>query len=455
MIASIKENNKFVFLFLIAMIVFCSLVFTTDYLLQKQRIYKYFSPIIKNYTNVYKEDGSKDVKQEKKPFVEIKNDSYSVWDGDHYKRIKDYLYKDKDSKYSFAFFPLFPVIWRLTTLSSFGITLFNYALFCLGMILFIKMFKDKIPKWVFFLTLCIPMLVVYLIPYTEALFFLTISIGLYGIIKQKYWIYFIGFMLASMTRSSASIFIIAFICTEILVNSSNFSFKKFIIEISKRLMPIVLGVFFVMLYQKIQGADSWFTFINAQKLWGKEFSLPKIPFSDWSEEGRSITFPFVYIFLIPMIIILIRDFIKRIKHKENTPNVYLYVKYLSMFYIVGNILVAILTQKGSLNSLARYILCNPFFVFLLFQTTIQDRNKKWQYIYCAIAFVAIFLCRNSLTHYNGFGIYLFILTSTLVFFHRYLSNKAIYVLLFITIALNILWTAYLLNAYLSDSWIYT
>jgi hypothetical protein len=171
MIASIKENNKFVFLFLVAMVMFCSLVFTTDYLLQKQRIYRYFSPIIKNYTNVYKEDGSKDVKQEKKPFVEIKNDSYSVWDGDHYKRIKDYLYKDKDSKYSFAFFPLFPVIWRLTTLSSFGITLFNYALFCLGMILFIKMFKDKVPKWVFFLTLCIPMLVVYLIPYTEALFF--------------------------------------------------------------------------------------------------------------------------------------------------------------------------------------------------------------------------------------------------------------------------------------------
>jgi NADH:ubiquinone oxidoreductase subunit K len=262
-------------------------------------------------------------------------------------------------------------------------------------------------------------------------------------------------MLASMTKSSASIFIIAFICTEILINSSNFSFKKFIIEISKRLMPIVLGVFFVMLYQKIQGADSWFSFINAQKLWGKEFSLPKIPFSDWSNEGRSITFPFVYIFLIPMIIILIRDFIKGIKHKENTPNTYLYVKYLSMFYVVGNILVAILTQKGSLNSLARYIFCNPFFVFLLFQTTIQNRNKKWQYIYCAIAFIAIFLCRNSLTNYNGFGIYLFILTSTLVFFHRYLSNKAIYVLLFITIALNILWTAYLLNAYLSDSWIYT
>jgi hypothetical protein len=452
------NNKDFLHLFLIAIIVNCILVFATDYLLQKESIYTHVSNVIKNYVTVTKEDGSKDYQREKVPFVKITNNKYIVQDGSHYYNIKEHLYKGNDinNSLSLAFFPLFPLLWRLINCSPFIITLINYLLFVLGVLVMIKMLQDKVPKWSFFLILCMPMMVVYILPLSEALFFLMISIGLYGIIKNKYWLFFIGFFLASMTRSSASIFIIAFLCTEIIVNISKFSLKDFIINLLKRILPIVLGVFVVMLIQKIRGADSWFAFIDAQKLWDKKFSFPEIPFKDWSREGYSITFPFFYMFFIPMVVVLIRDFIRNIKQQQDVKqDTFIYVKYLSMLYLAGNIMVVLFTQQGSLNSLARYMLCNPFFVFLLLTTVINDRSKKWQIIYLAIGVISVLLCLRSFNGYRGFGIYIVLLTTFITFFHRYIKKSILYLCITIMICLNIIWTAYLLNMYLSNAWIFT
>jgi uncharacterized membrane protein YuzA (DUF378 family) len=452
------KNKHFILLFIIVMLLNGLLVFATDYLLQKEKIYHPFSHIIKNYVTINKEDGSKDYIRESVPFVKITNNKYIVQDGSHYYNIKQHFYKGNDEKINFsrAFFPLFPIVWYLTHFSPIQITIFNYLVFILGLIIIVKLFQDKVPRWSFFLVLCMPMMVIYLLPMTEAIFFLTASIGIYGIIKNKYWIFFVGFFLASITKSSASIFIVAFFCAELLINVSDFKFKDFIFQFIKKILPILLGVFFVMLFQKIRGADSWFAFINAQKLWDKEFSFPNIPLSDWSEEGRSVTFPLFYMFSIPMIVVLIRDFIKNIKQKQDLKqDTFLYVKYLSMLYLVGNIIIAVFTQKGCLNSLARYLLCNPFFVFLLFTTIINNRKKKWQIIYIIIGIATVLLCLRSFKAYNGFGIYLVFLPAIITFFHRYIKTPILYISITILILLNIIWTAYLLNMYLSNAWIFT
>jgi uncharacterized membrane protein YhfC len=47
-----------------------------------------------------------------------------------------------------------------------------------------------------------PALIIFLIPYTEATYMLMVSIGIWGFVKKKYWIYFVGLFLAALARPS-------------------------------------------------------------------------------------------------------------------------------------------------------------------------------------------------------------------------------------------------------------
>jgi hypothetical protein len=149
------KNKHFILLFIIVMLLNGLLVFATDYLLQKEKIYHPFSHIIKNYVTINKEDGSKDYIRESVPFVKITNNKYIVQDGSHYYNIKQHFYKGNDEKINFsrAFFPLFPIVWYLTHFSPIQITIFNYLVFILGLIIIVKLFQDKVPRWSFFLVL--------------------------------------------------------------------------------------------------------------------------------------------------------------------------------------------------------------------------------------------------------------------------------------------------------------
>lgn len=441
-----------------AVLVFCALVFATHYAMQQPKIYNLLGGVVKTYDVKYTKQG-KEINKTSQPYQTIQSDKLRVWDAYHYWVIKQYLYTGGPEDMfllSFAFFPLFPILWRLTGLNEIGISLMNWLLFALGLMLIYKIFKDKVPKWSFLLIFCVPFLVPFMIPYTEGLFFILIAIGLYGIIKDNYALYFVGFLLASMTKSSANIFIVAFFFVELIKALRVGTIRTLIVGFCKRILPILLGVLLVLCFQKYRGAPSFIQFSLSQQYYGRVIAFPHLPFTDWSYEGKSITWPMTYMFFIPMIVVLVREFFLsfKVKRSENFTT-YAYVRLLSILFLVGSILFVMLTSDNKLNSLARYMLCTPFFFYLLFDTITYERKKIYNILYLLIGVATIILCLNLFSPFDSFGIYILMPATAIVFFYRYLNRKLLYTLIGILIFMNIFWTAYMFNAFICDGWIFT
>src|SRR5687767_13202532 len=127
------------------------------------------------------------------PYINLTNERAIQWDAVHYRFIRDFGYDvfKADGEYIFEFFPLFPLIWYGTGLSPIGAIFLNYILFVAGLILLFKIFTpDRLPFHIVVLSMTWPGIIIFLIPYSEALFFITLSLGLYGFIKRRYWLYF-------------------------------------------------------------------------------------------------------------------------------------------------------------------------------------------------------------------------------------------------------------------------
>lgn len=450
-----NKTNKRIWLSGFAIIVFFAAVFGLHRLLQEPAVHTPLRHVFKTYEVSSDGNGGKCVNNSDKTFERIEAGKMNSWDAEHYKRIKETLYTTERIE-CWAFFPLFSVLWRATGLDSLGIGILNCLLFAIGMLIMFKIFGNELPPWAFLLVLCVPYLVIFMMPYTEALFFLCIAVGLYGVIKEKYGFYFIGFLLASMTKASASILIAVFLFAEIISLAYHRKPLLFLARFGKRILPVVLGVLCVMIFQKLRGAENFHQFFISQKIWGKYLSLPELPFSDWSSEGKSITDPFLLLYFVPMIVVSVRAFLAGIGRKvEKEITTWQYTRLLSLLFLSGNIFTALLTQHGGLYSLARYLLATPFFVFLLFDTVKNRRNKMWEAAYAVIGLITVVLCRHNFFKADFAGTWLVMLGSLLAFFHRRFGKRLLYPALVACILLNICWTAYMFNCFLLDSWIFT
>ena len=448
----LKDNRKpLVYSSLI--VLYFALVFVLHILMQNNSIHTPFRKILPTYEVSFDENWSKSVEKSNKPFEKITSEKMTVWDGSHYDWIKNTNYsRIKD----FAYYPLFPYFWKATHLSTLGISLLNIFLFAIGMFVMFKIFSDKLTLKHLLILLCVPYLVIFMMPYSESLYFLFIALGLYGMIKEKYWLYFLGFLFASMTKSSSLLFLILFFCLEVLnaLNHRNITlfFKRFL----KAVFPVILGMFLVMMFQYILGAPSFFQSIISQKYWGKTLSLPKLPFSFWSNESRSITVPFLCLYFLPMLVVLAREFVVVLKSKQRIEfDKWKHVRLICIVFLVGNVFTALFTQHGGLYSLARYLLATPFFVFLLFDTINRKRNNFWQIVCLAMGLITIIICKDYFAKADFFGTYLVIVTSFLTYFYRTFNTKILYSLLAIIVLVNMCWSAYMFNCFLLNGWIFT
>lgn len=447
------KSRRALILSLFSILSFFALVFCVHILLQKESIHTPLKAIFPTYDVSFDENGAKSVSLSDKPFERITSEKMTVWDGSHYDWIKNTYYeREKD----FAYYPLFPFFWKATGLSTLGISILNIFLFAIGMFFMLKIFKDKLSYSAVLLLLCVPYMVIFMMPYSEALYFVFIALGLFGIIKERYWIYFLGFLFASMTKSSSLLFVILFLCLEGLYAFNHRDIILFFKRFLKAVLPVVLGMFLVMSFQYLMGAPSFFQSIISQRYWGKYLSLPELPFSFWSSEGRSITVPFLCLYFFPMLVVLIRELVLSLRKKQDYVfDKWKYVRLICILFLVGNVFTALFTQHGGLYSLARYLLATPFFVFLLFDTFNKNRNNISQIVCISIGLITIILCKDYFTKIDFFGTYLVIISSLIAFFHRKISSKLLYPLLVIIVLLNVCWTAYMFNCFLLDGWIFT
>jgi hypothetical protein len=180
-------------------------------ILQNEKIYKStLGQISQNYER--KVENNNEITKVTKPYTEVNEEKFERWDAAIYHCISIKMYEIRNDCYgkvSAAFFPLFPLLWKVTNSTFIGISIINYFLFIFSVaILVLLLLKETFINQVFTYSLLIslPSSIVYYLPYSESLFLFTMLIAVIGLLKDKYWIYFIGIYLLSTVRP-ATIFV--------------------------------------------------------------------------------------------------------------------------------------------------------------------------------------------------------------------------------------------------------
>lgn len=452
-------NRKSIILFIVFLIGFWILFFV----LQKTAIYnRTLGLVAKTWDN---QNGER--KLVHKPYEQVDNNKMIRWDAVHYQLIKNYGYDLEKSggDYIFAFFPLFPTIWKISYLSPIGVLFLNYLLFSIAIFVLVRLLSDK--KDIYnniLLALSLPSLIIFLIPYTEATFLIALSIGVYGFLKNKYWIFFIGFLLASFTRPCFVFLTLSIIGTEFLFFLNYKKIVLFIKNVTLRIAPLVIGTGIVSVIQLLSGSKSIFTFLNVQKYWNHVLSIPH-QLRDWSHEGYGIHIG-IFIIIIPLTIFLAKQFydqlinIKKSDNKINQSNEF-YLTILSAFYLIGTTIFIIFFQGGDLHGLFRYTLNTPFFFILLFgsfglvkKTSFKSRLYSILTLSALSIFVMGYASYSSRWNFSDLGFFILLFTIALWLFQDKSSSRYYKLALYLNFCLNILWTTYMFNSYIIDGWIF-
>jgi hypothetical protein len=460
------------FIFLISIGILNLLLFIGVFkLLQHDKIYHHTLGVIsENYERTGGWDNY-EIKKTSRPYLQIKNDNFETWDAGIYKCISERMYRSEYACYGHvrsAFFPLFPLLWKITHCTPIGISIINYFLFILS-VAFLVMFllqttlSDKLVTYALLITL--PSTVIYYIPYTEALFLFTMTMAAIGLIKKKYWMFFAGSFLMSMVRPATVFILIAIVLAELVIFIKNKNYRSLINELIIKSLPFLIGYFCALFIQYLF-SGSWTVFIEAQKYWTGGVQLVK-GISDWSVEGFGLSsFAIFFVCLPAMLFILFllvnrsrtTDYILKIKDYDTG-----YLFLISIFYLLGIFGFTLLTSGGNLHSFSRFTLASPLFYIsvLIFLNYLSGKPLK--------LFVLIFITLNILlvlflnfVGYGGgriqfsfFGLYMFIAISLFLIIKKTISQSAQILIMSALVILATIWNTFLLNIFFSNGWIFT
>ncbi len=447
-----------------------ALIFITFSLLRIPSIYEStISDISYNYAN-----GPNGITINNEPFQYVSHEKvdFLAWDAWGYYNIKEGMYSIEESS-NYAFFPLFPIIWNLSGLSPKYIVFLNYSLFVIGLLFIFSLFPNTSSLQTSInsaLLLLLPLNVVYMVPYTEALFFVTLSIAFWGIVKKKPVVVFIAFFLNAATRPSGQILLMSmFVVDLVYILRTGFRTKCFIKDFLTRYLSIILGTTTVLILQKIQGSPEFFSFYTLQKeIWDLYLSWPK-EFSDWSKESFSINYALVFIMVLPVLFYLVRSGLSVVVKKIDFPQYpeedednsrMEFVVFLSAVFIFGMFLITFLYRHGSLNTLSRYTMCTPCFVFVVMALKkLADSDIiKPILAWLALFIISIYLLRfvpysNAITfQWLGFGLVFFFVL--LIILQRYIDTLLYKIGVGSYVFFAVIWQAYLLNMYICKGYIF-
>src|SRR5690606_11192213 len=170
-----------------------------------------------------------------------------------------------------AFFPLFPLLWKVTGFSPVGISIFNAFLFLASLTLLLR--RKQVDFIILLILLSIPSFIFFAVPYSESLFFLFATCILIGYEQEAPFLKNIGFLGASIVKSASIIFIPAIIICELLgENNGKDQVRSVYISSLSSLLGLVVGA-------TVQGIQTgqWFYFLEIQQYWGRHWIVPELP----------------------------------------------------------------------------------------------------------------------------------------------------------------------------------
>jgi len=295
-----------------------------------------------------------------------------------------------------AFFPLFPLIWKLMirhTGSIWAVCIYNAFAFITGMYILKRAFRFS---WAYFLLfLSLPSNMFMFVPYTESTFFLFSSILLAGIQCDNKYLVILGLLLTSVTRPVTFFFVPIILISELL---SYRDFGSFIRRSLLYLTVPVSGIIAVFIYQ-LESTGVWLAFFKVQsRLFHHQFSWPVFPLNTWGGARILWIDAFAIFFALAAGLALLIVIIRRIKKGNVDGNVPDRAFVFSMAYlaICG---LYILFSNGvdggggtTLVSANRYIIATPYFaIFLLFCNRHASTDKVFRisfFLMLALSFIS-------------------------------------------------------------------
>lgn len=372
------------------------------------------------------------------------------------------MYKIEDDCYGkvrAAFFPAFPLIWKLTGLSPPSMGFLNFILFSFALAMLLAFFSSRAfsqKSIIYLVLLSLPSSIIFQMPYTESLFFISMVIGCIGIWKDKYWLYFVGFMLMAMVRPATIFVLFAIGLTDLVRSIQN---RSSLADLLKYLilkgLPFLIGYVLAFGIQ-FYSAKNLSAFLDAHTFWAGT-APENWQIVDWSVEGFAMNAFTIFFVAIPATIASIRFLFADLSEKKN------FLMSISILYLVGIFVFTLITSGGNLHSFFRFELASPCFFIAAVLLLERKRSSLYKGLLKFIAlpllgliiFFALIEYGGSPYRFEYAGTLMLILGFTYLIIQTRLSAVTRFSLLALLLVGNIIFGNYLLNMYLSNVWIFT
>jgi hypothetical protein len=311
------------------------------------------------------------------------NSNIARWDGGILATIRDQGYFfQPEGPWNTGMFPLFPYIWKWTTLSAIGVSVLNFIvmLLCFQWLIKTYRFPPMLQLWL----LAVPSMIFFYLPYSEAFFFLSSTMIIAGVEKDNRWLMAAGIYLAMLSRGTGLFFIPIVIALE-WAQDFNFRKETLIRVASKSFLPVLavfLGLATIALIQYVQTGYA-LAFLHVQTIGtGKAWHGIHFPLTTWYQaenlwaDGSAAVVGLISSFLLLFTVWGKPD--ENVKDKPvtwNTRVVRFSMLYLSIqvWYVIFNAQIHEPSGSVSIMSLGRYIFCNPF--WMIFALAVATRPK--------------------------------------------------------------------------------
>lgn len=374
----------------------------------------------------------------------------ALWDVGWYRNIATNGYVHTDGSSNTGFFILFPLIWKISHLSVWGISILNILFFAIAFTILVNLYPvttaDKL-VW-----LSIPSLYFIFIPYTEALFFLLMSLCFYGMVHKKKWLIWFSLFLVSLTRATTVFLIPSFLVMELVTNQRAHWLKAIKTYFLTYAWPLIAGLYLFIWYQyKVTGI--WFEYFQQQANgWGHKFSMPAFPFNSVAGDKT------IWVSALAMFVALIAlFFILRIFIKWLAKNIISEDKLLvlSLCYLPIILMLTVFfnpiwgSNTTNLMGMHRYTFATPFFfVFFHYLTQNRPAYKVKDYLVVLLLSNVVWLSMGSYKHIQYLLFFNF--NTLIIYLYMLYANKKLNWVVPAIFALNIILQIFLFQQFIGN-----
>ena len=314
------------------------------------------------------------------------------WDAHWYDSIRaqGYFFRP-DAKSSVAFFPLFPLLWRVSHLPSIGICLLNLLL-AAGAAYWLRQALQLRPA-ALLLFAALPSCLFLYLPYTEALFFAFTTLVLVLLARRPQALGLIALALygTALTRVSAFFLLPALVAVEGLGWLREPA--TWLPRLRRLLvygLAVGAGLVTVLCYQWYQ-TGVWFAFNKAEEQWHHHLQLPHLPFISTTDNDGALWLDGLGLLVGLVALGWLAYLAGRALRQRTQAPAPDWLLVLAATY-VAEVTVQVVMQApveagySSLMSLNRYVFCSPFFLIIL-DRVLPQRPLGWRPVLLALAVV--------------------------------------------------------------------